>query len=96
MNEQNHAQQLLDAIADLQAARIAQGTMIEAMLISHPSPSSLRKAWDALLAPRMAHASLGGLAQRQKRPVDAYVVQSLQDWTAKLDRSFPRTGSAPD
>lgn len=47
MEQKQHEwmQAVTEALSDLLAARVAQATLLEAMLVSHPDPVMLRKAW---------------------------------------------------
>jgi len=83
--------QLMDAIAELQASSIRQGTMLEAILMSHPNPDVLRDCWDQLACPRIAQAELDAAMRGQA--VDHATAYHLAKWTEKLDRHHPIGGS---
>jgi len=78
---------LMDAVAELQANLIAQDTMVEAMLMSHPNPDVLRDCWDQLACPRIAQAELDAAMRNQA--VDRATAYHLAKWTEKLDRHQP-------
>lgn len=86
-------EQLIDAVSDLQAAGIANATIIEAIMISHPDPEALRRAWHDISSPRLAAISLSNVSRDGQRPVDRYTVERLTTWGEKLDRYFPRPES---
>lgn len=65
MEQKQHEwmQAVTEALSDLLAARVAQATLLEAMMVSHPDPVMLRKAWDELSSQRIAY-----VAQKKRWP----------------------------
>lgn len=61
--QQEWMQAVTEALSDLLAARVAQATLLEAMMVSHPDPVMLRKAWDELSSQRIAY-----VAQKRRSP----------------------------
>lgn len=88
--EKEWVQNIAEMLSDLQAARIAQSTLLEALIISHPNPTGLREVWDRLAAPRIAAAAQSQALSDHARRVDADLLHYLHNWTAKLDRYHPR------
>lgn len=86
---ENPLQSLIDAVAELQAQALGNGTMIEALLMSHPDPGRLRDCWQRLSAARIAATSTEVVARG--RTVDHASVWHLNNWTEKLDRHHPPT-----
>ncbi len=76
-----------NSIHDMQAARVAQSTMIEAMLMAHPDPEGLREAWHRLSSGRMAAGALDH--STKGRQVDADLLHHLKAWSDRLDRYHP-------
>lgn len=83
-----------DALSDLLAARVAQATLLEAMLVSHPDPVTLRKAWDELSSQRIAYVAQQKAVADDPRPMDGYTLAQFQAWDEKLNRYFPRDPDA--
>ncbi|NIK34748.1 hypothetical protein FHY15_003941 [Xanthomonas arboricola] len=77
----------------MQAVTEAQATLLEAMMVSHPDPVMLRKAWDELSSQRIAYVAQKKAVATDPRPMDAYTLEQFQAWEEKLSRYFPR---APD
>ncbi|MCC5066517.1 hypothetical protein QYY77_03045 [Xanthomonas campestris pv. campestris] len=100
MDKQNEEwmRAVTEALSDLQAARVAQATLLEAMLVSHPDPVQLRKVWDELSSMRIAFVAQSKAAADVPRPMDAYTLEQFQAWEDKMRRYFPRDldASAPD
>ncbi|MCC4602294.1 hypothetical protein HG421_04920 [Xanthomonas campestris pv. badrii] len=92
MDTQNHEwmQAVTDALSDLLAARVAQATLLEAMLVSHPDPAALRKAWDELSSQRIAVVAQNKATAQVERPMDGYTLEQFQAWEEKFRRYFPR------
>ncbi|MCC8537473.1 hypothetical protein ACI6Q5_03840 [Xanthomonas codiaei] len=92
METHNHEwmQAVTDALSDLLAARVAQATLLEAMLVSHPDPAALRKAWDELSSQRIAYVAQNKAAAQVERPMDGYTLEQFQAWEEKFRRYFPR------
>lgn len=92
MDQQHHdwMQAVTDALSDLLAARVAQATLLEAMLVSHPDPVALRKAWDELSSQRIAYVAQNKAATQSQRPMDGYTLEQFQAWEEKFRRYFPR------
>ncbi|MEA9895052.1 hypothetical protein VDG04_00260 [Xanthomonas campestris pv. raphani] len=65
-----------DALSDLQAARVAQGVMLEAMLASHPDPELLTQCWDRLSSSLTATAAQRKAAGSSKA-VEAQTLEQL-------------------
>ncbi len=95
MEQKQHEwmQAVTEALSDLLAARVAQATLLEAMMVSHPDPVMLRKAWDELASQRIAYVAQKKAVAADPRPMDAYTLEQFQAWEEKLSRYFPR---APD
>lgn len=91
--QQEWMQAVTEALSDLLAARVAQATLLEAMMVSHPDPVMLRKAWDELSSQRIAYVAQKKAVAADPRPMDAYTLEQFQAWEEKLSRYFPR---APD
>ncbi len=74
---------MLDAIAELQGQALAQSTVMEAVLMSHPDPAKLREAWHRISAPRIADnvMSLAG----KGRAADEATQYHLLKWQEKVD-----------
>lgn len=78
-----------DALTDLQAARVAQGAMLEAMLVSHPHPESLIRCWDRLSSALAATVAHNKALSPMSKPMDIYTLEQLAAWTDRLERCFP-------
>ncbi|KHL55162.1 hypothetical protein [Xanthomonas cannabis] len=87
---QEWMQAVTDALSDLLAARVAQATLLEAMLVSHPDPVALRNAWDELSSQRIAVVAQSKAAAAVERPMDGYTLDQFQAWEEKFRRYFPR------
>ncbi len=88
--EKQWVQDVSETLSDLQAARIAQATMLEAMIISHPNPKKLREAWERLAAPRIAAASESKAISDHALRTNEDLLYYFQNWTGKLDTYHPR------
>ncbi|MEA9612294.1 hypothetical protein [Xanthomonas campestris] len=97
MEQKQHEwmQAVTEALSDLLAARVAQATLLEAMLVSHPDPGMLRKAWDELSSQRIAYVAQKKALADDPRPMDAYTLEQFQAWEEKLNRYFPRDVDTP-
>ncbi|MCE4372733.1 hypothetical protein [Xanthomonas hortorum] len=87
---QEWMQAVTDALSDLLAARVAQATLLEAMLVSHPDPVALRKAWDELSSQRIAVVAQNKAVASVERPMDDYTLEQFKAWEEKFRRYFPR------
>ncbi|WP_057921124.1 hypothetical protein [Lysobacter capsici] len=87
--EEEFVKDLIETIGELQAQAVAHGTMLEAMLMAHPEPDELRRAWNSIASPRIASAATS--AATKARDVDAAVGYHLQKWSEKLDRHHPKS-----
>lgn len=83
-------QAVTEALSDLLAARVAQATLLEAMLVSHPDPAMLRQVWDELASQRIAYVAHQKALADAPRPMDACTLEQFQAWEEKLNRYFPR------
>ncbi|MCS3746052.1 hypothetical protein [Xanthomonas sp. 3793] len=92
---QEWMQAVTDALSDLLAARVAQATLLEAMLVSHPDPVALRKAWDELSSQRIAIVAQNKAVASVERPMDEYTLEQFQAWEEKFRRYFPRDVGGP-
>ncbi|SYZ56764.1 hypothetical protein CPBF367_34340 [Xanthomonas arboricola pv. juglandis] len=81
---------VVDALSDLQAARVAQGAVLEAMVASHPSPVLLMRCWDRLSSSLIATASQHKAASTMAKPIEAYTLEQLAAWTDRMERCFPQ------
>ncbi|WP_349657288.1 hypothetical protein [Xanthomonas sp. 10-10] len=88
-------QAVTEALSDLLAARVAQATLLEAMLVSHPDPVTLRKAWDELSSKRITYVAQNKALADDPRPMDAYTLEQFQAWEEKFNRYFPRNFDTP-
>ncbi|WP_443096797.1 hypothetical protein ACTT2I_05215 [Stenotrophomonas sp. PUT21] len=79
-----------ETLSDLQAARIAQATLIEAMVISHPNPRGLREAWDRLAAARIADTAGKKAYSDHAKRTNEDLLYYFQNWTQKLEGYHPR------
>jgi len=79
-----HLQTLYDLVAELQGQTIANSTMIEALLMSHPDSAALRDCWTRLSSPRLADAALDGATKN--RAADRAEIFHLAMWREKLER----------
>ncbi|MEA0759458.1 hypothetical protein JH271_06740 [Xanthomonas campestris pv. campestris] len=97
MEQKQHEwmQAVTEALSDLLAARVAQATLLEAMLVSHPDPGMLRKAWDELSSQRIAYVAQKKALADDPRSMDAYTLEQFQAWEEKLNRYFPRDVDTP-
>lgn len=86
--EQEWVKWVTESINDLMGARVAQSTMLEAMLIAHPNPDALRQAWLELSSPRLA----SGAASKASgaRRADDDLLYHLKRWGERLDQYHPR------
>jgi hypothetical protein len=84
-------QRIIDTLGELQAQALANSTMLEALLMSHPDPQALRKAWNSISAPRIAGTSTD--AATRNREVDARVLWHFDKWIRKLDAHHPAAGT---
>ncbi|MFA0922664.1 hypothetical protein [Xanthomonas fragariae] len=91
---QEWMQAVTEALSDLLAARVAQATLLEAMLVSHPDPAALRIAWDELSSQRIAYVAHKKALADDPRPMDTYTLEQFHAWEEKLSRYFPRDSSA--
>ncbi|AXM40447.1 hypothetical protein [Xanthomonas oryzae] len=91
MEQKQHEwmQAVTEALSDLLAARVAQATLLEAMLVSHPDPVMLRKAWDELSSQRIAYVAQNKALADDPRPMDAQTLEQFRAWDEKLHRYFP-------
>ncbi|MBV6810515.1 hypothetical protein KWH19_12110 [Xanthomonas campestris pv. pennamericanum] len=96
MEQKQHEwmQAVTEALSDLLAARVAQATLLEAMLVSHPDPVTLRKAWDELSSQRIAYVAQKKALADDPRPMDAQTLEQFRAWEEKLNRYFPRDPAA--
>ncbi|EKQ58733.1 hypothetical protein MOU_20985 [Xanthomonas citri pv. malvacearum str. GSPB1386] len=96
MEQKQHEwmQAVTEALSDLLAARVAQATLLEAMLVSHPDPVMLRKAWDELSSQRIAYVAQKKALADDPRPMDAQTLEQFRAWEEKLNRYFPRDPAA--
>ncbi|PPT30508.1 hypothetical protein XarbCFBP7610_00575 [Xanthomonas arboricola] len=78
-----------DALSDLQAARVAQGAVLEAMLASHPDPELLTQCWDRLSSSLTATAAQRKAAGSAKA-VEAQTLEQLAAWNKRIELRFPR------
>ena len=85
----------LDAFAFTQASLMAQATMIEALVMSHPDPAKLRDAWDRLVAPRMTDTLQDVVSRPAERAADRYLIERFQSWTEKLGKHSGNPGPHP-
>ncbi len=90
MEQKQHEwmQAVTEALSDLLAARVAQATLLEAMLVSHPDPVMLRKAWDELSSQRIAYVAQNKALADDPRPMDAQTLEQFRAWDEKLHRYF--------
>ncbi|KAB7770867.1 hypothetical protein [Xanthomonas maliensis] len=89
-------QAVTEALSELLAARVAQATVLEALLVSHPDPVSFRKAWDALSSQRIAYVAQKKAVASAPRPMDAHTLEQFQAWEDKLNTYFPRSPDAAE
>lgn len=65
-------------IAALQAAMVAQGVVLDALIESHPEPEALFRRWGNLLAAQVAHNQLQ--LQARGAVYDQELKRYLQRW----------------
>ncbi|KQQ80087.1 hypothetical protein ASF73_02680 [Xanthomonas sp. Leaf131] len=78
-----------DALSELQASRVAQGAMLEAMLASHPEPALLRLCWDRLAASLIATVAQRKASSTVEKPIESYTLEQLAFWNERLARCLP-------
>ncbi|WP_425512833.1 hypothetical protein [Xanthomonas arboricola] len=81
---------VVDALSDLQAARVAQGAVLEALVASHPSPVLLMRCWDRLSSSLVATVSQHKASSTMAKPIEAYTLEQLAAWTDRMERCFPQ------
>lgn len=79
---------VVDALSDLQAARVAQGAVLEALVASHPSPVLLMRCWDRLSSSLVATVSQHKASSTMAKPIEAYTLEQLAAWTDRMERCF--------
>lgn len=82
---------MADAIGELQAQGIANSTMLEALVMSHPDPAALRRAWHQISSPRIADNATD--AATKAREVDGRLAWHFEKWNRKLDTHHPGAGT---
>lgn len=89
--ELGESKELGQIIGALQAAQIAQATMLQAMISSHPNPSALRQRWAELVPPRAAEAVQEKASGAPGHFTNHFLLEAFQDWTGYLEK-FARHG----
>ncbi|MEB1611094.1 hypothetical protein VDQ74_14535 [Xanthomonas campestris pv. campestris] len=84
-----------DALSDLQAARVAQGALLEAMLVSHPAPATLTRCWDRLSSSLVAAVAQSKAFSTTAKPIEVYTLEQLAAWNDRIERCFPQTRGQP-
>ncbi|GAB3388252.1 hypothetical protein [Lysobacter fragariae] len=79
----------IDAFCELQGAHIADTTLLQAMVMTHPDPYALLRAWNALSAPRVASvAQRKALSEFHEKTAES-ALHHFQQWTARLEAAIP-------
>ncbi|PPU38841.1 hypothetical protein [Xanthomonas arboricola] len=80
-----------DALSDLQAARVAQDAVLEALLASHPAPAILMRCWDRLSSSLVATVAQSKALSTTAKPIEVYTLEQLAAWGTRIERCFPQT-----
>lgn len=82
-------EEFIEVFCELQGAHIADATLMQAMVMTHPDPYALLRAWNALAAPRIASiAQRKALSGFQEKTAEA-ALHHFRRWTERVEAAIP-------
>lgn len=87
--EHGKSHELAEVIAGLQAAQIAQSTLLQAIIHTHPDHRALVQRWNELSSVRAADALRSKASGAPGHITNHFLLEEFADWTRRLEEHAP-------